>query len=103
MVGSDRARNASCRGNALLPKEARVALLSTWLEALYDDFGWMEGSSRMGDRRLIEDCVRICSFCFFLIEIKDTLRSAPSENKQMKKAELTLISIQLLLHWVYTY
>nr|GFC42431.1 hypothetical protein [Tanacetum cinerariifolium] len=72
------------RGNALLPKEARVALLSTWLEALYDDFGWMKMGSRMGDRRLIEDC--------------DILRSAPSENKQMKKAELTLISIQLLLH-----
>ncbi|GKC05755.1 BTB/POZ domain-containing protein, partial [Tanacetum coccineum] len=43
------------RGNALVPKETRVALLSTWLEALYDDFGWMKRGSRMGDRRLIED------------------------------------------------
>lgn len=43
------------RGNILVPKETRVALLSTWLEALYDDFGWMKRSSRTVDRRLIED------------------------------------------------
>ncbi|KVI03582.1 BTB/POZ domain-containing protein At5g60050 [Cynara cardunculus var. scolymus] len=43
------------RGNILVPKETRVSLLSTWLEALYDDFGWMKRGSRNGDRRLIED------------------------------------------------
>lgn len=43
------------RGNILVPKETRVSLLSTWLEALYDDFGWMKRSSRSVDRRLIED------------------------------------------------
>ncbi|KAL4587614.1 hypothetical protein LXL04_000486 [Taraxacum kok-saghyz] len=45
------------RGNILVPKETRVSLLTTWLEALYDDFGWMKRSSRSVDRRLIEDGV----------------------------------------------
>ncbi|XP_071720915.1 BTB/POZ domain-containing protein At5g60050-like [Rutidosis leptorrhynchoides] len=45
------------RGNVLVPKETRVALLSTWLEALYDDFGWIKRGSRSVDRRLIEDGV----------------------------------------------
>ncbi|KAD3336391.1 hypothetical protein R6Q59_028386 [Mikania micrantha] len=43
------------RGNILVPKETRLALLSTWLESLYDDFGWMKRDSRTGHRRLIED------------------------------------------------
>nr|XP_043609391.1 BTB/POZ domain-containing protein At5g60050 [Erigeron canadensis] len=43
------------RGNVLVPKETRLALLSTWLEALYDDFGWIKRGSKMIDRRLIEE------------------------------------------------
>lgn len=43
------------RGNVLVPKETRSGLLSTWLEALYDDFGWMKRDSRTLHRRLIED------------------------------------------------
>ncbi|KAK1412726.1 hypothetical protein QVD17_34201 [Tagetes erecta] len=43
------------RGNVLVPKETRSGLLSTWLEALYDDFGWIKRDSRTLHRRLIED------------------------------------------------
>ena len=38
-----------------MPKEIRFSLLSTWLEALYEDFGWMRRASRAVDRKLIED------------------------------------------------
>ncbi|KAG4994261.1 hypothetical protein JHK86_031088 [Glycine max] len=43
------------RGHILVPKEIRFSLLSTWLEALYEDFGWMRRASRAVDRKLIED------------------------------------------------
>ncbi|KAL2328680.1 hypothetical protein Fmac_022107 [Flemingia macrophylla] len=43
------------RGHILVPKEIRFSLLSTWLEALYDDFGWMRRASRAVDRKLVED------------------------------------------------
>ncbi|KAL8496786.1 hypothetical protein ACS0TY_020459 [Phlomoides rotata] len=43
------------KGQILVPKETRFALLSTWLEALYDDFGWMKMSGKSVDRKLIED------------------------------------------------
>ncbi|KAK7404644.1 hypothetical protein VNO78_05599 [Psophocarpus tetragonolobus] len=43
------------RGHILVPKEFRFSLLSTWLEALYEDFGWMRRASRAIDRKLVED------------------------------------------------
>ncbi|GLU11715.1 hypothetical protein SLE2022_284400 [Rubroshorea leprosula] len=43
------------RGQILVPKDTRFSLLSTWLEALYDDFGWMRRASRSIDKKLIED------------------------------------------------
>lgn len=43
------------RGHILVPKEIRFSLLSTWLEALYEDFGWMKRASRAIDRKLVED------------------------------------------------
>lgn len=43
------------RGLILVPKETRFSLLSTWLEALYEDFGWMRRASRSLDRKLVED------------------------------------------------
>ncbi|KAK7262391.1 hypothetical protein RJT34_29963 [Clitoria ternatea] len=43
------------RGHILVPKEIRFSLLSTWLEALYDDFGWMRRASKAVDRKLVED------------------------------------------------
>ncbi|AES88747.2 BTB/POZ domain plant protein [Medicago truncatula] len=43
------------RGHILVPKEIRFSLLSTWLEALYEDFGWMKRASRGIDKKLIED------------------------------------------------
>lgn len=43
------------RGQVLVPKEARFSLLSTWLEALYDDFAWMRRACRSIDKKLIED------------------------------------------------
>ncbi|KAM7278367.1 hypothetical protein ACFE04_005501 [Oxalis oulophora] len=43
------------RGFILVPKETRYSLLSTWLEALYDDFGWMKRAGRPLDRKLVED------------------------------------------------
>ncbi|XP_068337572.1 BTB/POZ domain-containing protein At5g60050-like isoform X2 [Pyrus communis] len=42
--------------NLLVPKETRFLLLSTWLEALYEDFGWMRrASSRSIDKKLVEE------------------------------------------------
>ncbi|KAH7560949.1 hypothetical protein ACOSP7_016560 [Xanthoceras sorbifolium] len=43
------------RGRLLVPKDTRFSLLSTWLEALYEDFGWMRRASRSVDRKLVED------------------------------------------------
>ncbi|KAL3653099.1 hypothetical protein CASFOL_002780 [Castilleja foliolosa] len=43
------------KGLVLVPKETRFALLATWLEALYDDFGWMRRGGRSVDRKVIED------------------------------------------------
>ena len=43
------------RGHILVPKETRFSLLSTWLEALYEDFGWMRRASRAVDKKLVED------------------------------------------------
>lgn len=45
------------RGNILVPKEIRFSLLSTWLEALYEDFGWMRRAGRSMDKKLVEDGV----------------------------------------------
>ncbi|KAI3411353.1 uncharacterized protein J3R85_018061 [Psidium guajava] len=43
------------KGLILVPKDARLSLLSTWLEALYEDFGWMRRASRLMDKKLLED------------------------------------------------
>lgn len=43
------------RGHILVPKDTRFSLLSTWLEALYEDFGWMRRASRSVDKKLVED------------------------------------------------
>ncbi|KAF5744658.1 BTB/POZ domain-containing protein [Tripterygium wilfordii] len=42
-------------GHILVPKDTRFSLLSTWLEALYEDFGWMRRASRSVDKKLVED------------------------------------------------
>ncbi|KAA3456679.1 BTB/POZ domain-containing protein [Gossypium australe] len=43
------------RGNILVGKESRFLLLATWLEALYDDFGWLRRASKSVDKKLVED------------------------------------------------
>ncbi|XP_016462504.1 BTB/POZ domain-containing protein At5g60050 [Nicotiana tabacum] len=43
------------RGNLLVPKEVRYSLLSTWLESLYEDFGWMKRAGRSIDKKLVEE------------------------------------------------
>ncbi|TYH62280.1 hypothetical protein ES332_D07G109700v1 [Gossypium tomentosum] len=43
------------RGNILVPKDSRFSLLSTWLDALYEDFRWMRRASRSVDKKLIEE------------------------------------------------
>ncbi|ERM95651.1 BTB/POZ domain-containing protein At5g60050 [Amborella trichopoda] len=43
------------RGQILTSKEARFSLLQTWLEALYDDFGWMRRAGKPIDKKLVED------------------------------------------------
>lgn len=43
------------RGNLLVPKDVRYCLLSTWLESLYDDFGWMKRAGRSIDKKLVEE------------------------------------------------
>ncbi|EXB53228.1 hypothetical protein L484_007171 [Morus notabilis] len=45
------------RGHILVPQDARFSLLSTWLEALYEDFGWMRRASRSVDKKLVEDAL----------------------------------------------
>ncbi|KAF5196470.1 BTB/POZ domain-containing protein [Thalictrum thalictroides] len=42
------------RGQILVPKDARFSLLCTWLEALYDDFGWMKRACKSLDKKLVE-------------------------------------------------
>ncbi|GFS34152.1 pectin methylesterase 3 [Actinidia rufa] len=42
-------------GQILMPKDIRYSLLSTWLEVLYDDFGWTSRAGRSMDKRLVED------------------------------------------------
>lgn len=43
------------RGQIFVPKDMRYSLLSTWLDALYDDFGWMRRAGRSVDKKLVED------------------------------------------------
>ncbi|OIV99361.1 hypothetical protein TanjilG_17171 [Lupinus angustifolius] len=43
------------RGHIFVSKEIRFSLLSTWLEPLYEDFGWMRRASRTVDKKLVED------------------------------------------------
>ncbi|KAG9453760.1 hypothetical protein H6P81_006664 [Aristolochia fimbriata] len=42
-------------GQILVPKDTRFSLLQTWLEPLYEDFGWMKRACRSFDKKLIED------------------------------------------------
>ncbi|XP_042408479.1 BTB/POZ domain-containing protein At5g60050-like [Zingiber officinale] len=43
------------RGQILVSKDAKISLLRTWLEALYDDFGWMKRACREFDKKMVED------------------------------------------------
>ncbi|KAF3663734.1 BTB/POZ domain-containing protein [Capsicum annuum] len=43
------------RGILLVPKDVRYCLLSTWLESLYEDFGWMKRAGRSIDKKLVEE------------------------------------------------
>lgn len=44
------------KGKILVKRETRFSVLKTWLEALYDDFGWMRrASSRSVDWKTVED------------------------------------------------
>ncbi|KAE9461173.1 hypothetical protein C3L33_06915, partial [Rhododendron williamsianum] len=43
------------RGHILVPRDIRYALLSTWLEGLYEDFAWMRRANRSMDKKLVED------------------------------------------------
>ncbi|GAB2274288.1 hypothetical protein Dimus_009054 [Dionaea muscipula] len=46
------------RGQILVPRSTRYTLLSTWLEPLYEDFGWMRRACRPSiDKKLVEDGV----------------------------------------------
>lgn len=45
------------RGHILVPQDTRFSLLSTWLEALYEDFGWMRRAGRSVDKKLVEDAL----------------------------------------------
>ncbi|XP_074584554.1 BTB/POZ domain-containing protein At5g60050-like [Curcuma longa] len=43
------------RGQILVSKDAKISLLRTWLEPLYDDFGWMKRACREFDKKMVED------------------------------------------------
>ncbi|XP_031495919.1 BTB/POZ domain-containing protein At1g63850 [Nymphaea colorata] len=43
------------KGQILAPKEVRILLLQTWLEPLYEDFGWMKRGCKSIDRNVVEE------------------------------------------------
>ncbi|XP_065869019.1 BTB/POZ domain-containing protein At5g60050 [Euphorbia lathyris] len=43
------------KGQILVPKETRFCLLSTWLEALYEDFGWIRRACKSVDKKQVEE------------------------------------------------
>ncbi|THU48294.1 hypothetical protein C4D60_Mb09t24730 [Musa balbisiana] len=43
------------KGQILVSKDAKVSLLRTWLEALFEDFGWMKRTSRTFNKKMVED------------------------------------------------
>lgn len=43
------------KGIILVPKDARFGLLSTWLEALYDDFAWIKRGGKAFDKKVFEE------------------------------------------------
>ncbi|KAJ0968069.1 hypothetical protein J5N97_024986 [Dioscorea zingiberensis] len=43
------------QGQVLVYGDARSSVLQTWLEALYEDYGWMRRTSRAFDKRTVED------------------------------------------------
>ncbi|KAG1365711.1 BTB/POZ domain-containing protein [Cocos nucifera] len=43
------------KGQILVSKDARISLLRAWLEALYEDFGWMKSACRTFDKKMVED------------------------------------------------
>eukprot|EP00252_Welwitschia_mirabilis_P003455 TRINITY_DN13525_c0_g1_i1.p1 TRINITY_DN13525_c0_g1~~TRINITY_DN13525_c0_g1_i1.p1 ORF type:complete len:665 (+),score=98.79 TRINITY_DN13525_c0_g1_i1:424-2418(+) len=45
------------KGQILVNKEIRYSLLQTWLQPLFDDFGWMRRACKSLDRKVIEDGV----------------------------------------------
>ncbi|XP_006829095.2 BTB/POZ domain-containing protein At1g63850 [Amborella trichopoda] len=42
------------KGQILTPKDVRCSLLGTWLEPLYEDFGWMRRACKALDRNVVE-------------------------------------------------
>eukprot|EP01018_Ginkgo_biloba_P020175 Gb_12306 [translate_table: standard] len=43
------------RGQVLVPKDVRFSLLQTWLQPMFDDFGWMRRACKALDRKVVED------------------------------------------------
>lgn len=43
------------KGEILVSREARFAVLSAWLEALYEDFAWLKRACRGLDKKMVED------------------------------------------------
>ncbi|CAN6471078.1 unnamed protein product [Victoria cruziana] len=43
------------KGQILVSKDLRISLLETWLEALYEDFGWMKRACKILDKKSVED------------------------------------------------
>ncbi|RZS18623.1 hypothetical protein BHM03_00050940 [Ensete ventricosum] len=43
------------KGQILVSKDAKVSLLRTWLEALFEDFSWMKRTSRTFNKKMVED------------------------------------------------
>ncbi|XP_058093896.1 BTB/POZ domain-containing protein At5g60050 [Magnolia sinica] len=43
------------KGQIMVSKDTRFSLLCTWLEPLYDDFGWMKRACKSVDKKMVED------------------------------------------------
>lgn len=43
------------KGQVLVPKDVRFSMLQTWLQPLFDDFGWMRRACKSLDRKVVED------------------------------------------------
>ncbi|PKA46275.1 BTB/POZ domain-containing protein [Apostasia shenzhenica] len=61
------------KGEVMVGKEARLKVLRTWMEAVYEDFGWMKRACRGFDRRTVEEGLSEMILTLAMAEQQDIL------------------------------